>query len=141
MSEGQRPLPALTELNRPFWTGGADGRLHVQRCGACARLVHPPALLCPDDHSDDLSFVAVGGGGVLETWTENQHAWFPGFPSPYIVAYVALDEDPRARLLTNLVGVRDASDLRVGMPVRVTFERHEVDDEVLHLPMFEPADG
>lgn len=142
MSEGQRPLPALTELNRAFWTGGADGNLHIQQCGQCERLIHPPAILCPDDHSDDLSFVPVTGRGTLETWTENQHAWFPGFPSLYIVAYVTLAEDPRARLLTNLVGVDDSSTLEVGMPVQVTFERHEVeDDEVIHLPMFEPADG
>jgi uncharacterized OB-fold protein len=141
MSDGSRPIPVLTELNRPFWTGGADGQLHIQRCSRCERLIHPPALLCPDDHSAELTFVPVSGEGVLETWTQNQHAWFPGFPSPYIVAYVTLAEDVRARLLTNLVGVDDPALLEVGMPVSVVFEAHEVDDDVIHLPLFEPADG
>lgn len=141
VTEGQRPLPALTDLNRAFWTGGADGRLHIQRCGRCERLIHPPSLLCPDDHSDELSFVPVSGRGVLETWTENQHAWFPGFEPPYVVAYVTLVEDPRARVLTNLVGTAGV-ELAVGMPVRVTFERYDVDEDQIHVPLFEPdADG
>jgi uncharacterized OB-fold protein len=132
-----RPLAALTELNRSFWTSGAIGQLHMQRCGACERLIHPPALLCPDDHSDDLRFVPVSGRGVVETWTENQHSWFPGFAAPYYVAYVTLAEDSRARVLTNLVNV-DGVEVRIGMPVRVTFERHEADGDEIHLPLFEP---
>jgi uncharacterized OB-fold protein len=135
-----RPLPALTELNRSFWTAGASGRLHVQRCGRCERLVHPPALLCPDDHSDDLQPVPVSGRGTVETFTVNQHTWFPGLPAPYVIAYVALEEDPRARLLTNLVGVEPDA-VSVGMPVHVVFEHHQIDGEDIHVPLFEPAGG
>lgn len=137
----KRPLPALTTLNRAYWTAGSTGILHVQQCGACRRLVHPPALLCPDDHSDALSSVPVSGKAVVETWTENHHSWFPGFPAPYVIAYVTLAEDPRARLLTNLVNL-DGLEPHVGMQVRVTFERHEVDGEEIHVPLFEPdTDG
>jgi uncharacterized OB-fold protein len=132
-------MPALTALNREFWTSGAAGALRIQRCRRCRRLVHPPALLCPDDHSDDLDFVPMSGRATIETWTENRHEWFPGFAAPYVVALVTLIEDPRARLLTNLVNL-DGVDLAVGMPVRVTFERHEVDDDVIHVPLFEPDD-
>src|SRR3974377_1155850 len=42
-----RLLPRLDELNRFFWTSGGDGRLRFQRCGACAKLVHPPGPRCP----------------------------------------------------------------------------------------------
>jgi uncharacterized OB-fold protein len=132
-----RPLPQLTELNRAFWTSGRSGRLHIQRCGSCGRFVHPPALLCPDDHSDDVTPVAVSGRAVVETWTENQHTWFPGFAAPYYVAYVTLREDPRVRLLTNLVNT-DGARVDVGLPVRVVFERHVIDGEEIHVPLFEP---
>ena len=37
-----RMLPALTPRNRAFWTGGASGRLLIQRCADCDRWVHPP---------------------------------------------------------------------------------------------------
>jgi uncharacterized OB-fold protein len=137
-----RPLPALTELNRPYWTSGASGTLRIQRCNACERLIHPPALLCPDDHSDDLETVPVSGRARVETWTRNDHAWFPGFPAPYYLAYVALEEDARARVLTNLVNV-DGAEVAIGMPVHVTFERHVADDgDEIHVPLFEPeSDG
>ena len=136
-----RPLPRLTELNRSFWTGGADGSLQVQQCGACRRLIHPPALLCPDDHSDDLQSAAVSGRAVVETWTVNRHEWIPGFAAPYVIAYVTLVEDPRARLLTNLVHV-DPDQIAVGLPVRVVFEHHTVDGDDLAIPVFEPdVDG
>jgi uncharacterized OB-fold protein len=139
-SPARRPLPLLTALNRPFWTAGAGGVLHIQRCGRCARFVHPPALLCPHDHADELAWVPVSGRGVVESWTENRHAWFPGFPAPYIIALVTLAEDDRVRLLTNLVGV-NAADVTVGMRVRVTFEAHAVDGDEIHVPLFEPDDG
>jgi uncharacterized OB-fold protein len=52
---------------------------------------------------------------------------------PYVVALVDLDEGPR--LMTNLVGV-EPEDVRIGMPVRVTFE--EVSDDA-SVPLFEPV--
>ena len=42
-----RPLPQLTPANEWFWTSGADGRLRIQRCDDCGRLVHPPVPMCP----------------------------------------------------------------------------------------------
>jgi hypothetical protein len=32
--EASRMLPELTDLNRPFFTGGARGQLLIQRCEA-----------------------------------------------------------------------------------------------------------
>lgn len=61
--------------------------------------------------------------------------YHPGFAAevPYAVVLVKLDEGPK--LNSNLVGVAHA-DIRVGMRVRVTFER--LTDEVT-LPKFVPA--
>jgi acetyl-CoA acetyltransferase len=53
-----------------------------------------------------------------------------------VIATVAIEEDPRVRLVTNLVGV-DPDDAEVGMPVRVCFEA--VED--VWLPLFEPDGG
>jgi uncharacterized OB-fold protein len=52
---------------------------------------------------------------------------------PYVVALVDLDEGPR--LMTNLVNC-DPDGVRIGMPVRVTFEK--VSDDA-SIPLFEPA--
>jgi len=142
-----RPLPLVWARTEPFWTGGAEGRLVVQRCPTCRRIMHPPGIRCPHDGSLDLAWEPVSGAARLETWTVNLHQWFPGIEPPYVVALVALLEDPTARILTNVVGV-DHAELREGMDLRVTF--HGVSDEegTVWLPCFTtpdpvvaPADG
>lgn len=140
MNEGvtaRRPVPALTDLNRPFWTSGADGVLRMQKCASCARFVHPPALVCPHDHGE-LTYVELSGRGVVESWTRNDHAWFPWMPSSYVVAFVNPVEDNRVRLLTNVVDV-DPDDLAEGLPVAVRFDRVEADGDVVFVPVFAPA--
>src|SRR4051812_42901260 len=59
--------------------------------------------------------------------------WLPSMPPPYALAIVSLVAAPHVRLTTNVVGC-DPHDVRVGMPVRVTF--HQQDD--VWFPLFEP---
>lgn len=138
----ERPLPVVNERNAPFWTSGERGALVVQRCSDCRRVIHPPTLRCPYDHSADLAWEEVSGRGRVEAWTENLHTWFPGFAAPYLIAFVALDEDPSARLLTNLVGV-DRAEVHNGMPVRVVFEHLDAGGlegaADVYLPLFTPV--
>jgi acetyl-CoA acetyltransferase len=58
----------------------------------------------------------------------------PGVPVPYVIALVELAEQVDLRLTTNLVGCAP-EDVRIGMPVRVTFR--VLNDDVA-LPLFEP---
>ena len=76
----------------------------------------------------------MSGDATLHTYTVNHQAWIPGFDPPYLVAIVELPEQEGLRLTTNLVNV-DVDDVRIGMPVRVTFEHWED----VWLPLFEPA--
>lgn len=136
MSDAARPLPLLTDVNREFWTSGADGVLRMQRCTACERLLHPPALRCPYDHGVP-RYVALSGRGQVESWTVNEHPWFPGFTPPYVIAFVNPVEDARVRVLTNLVNA-DPDGVTPGMGVRVTFERCLDGDDEIFVPLFEP---
>jgi uncharacterized OB-fold protein len=134
-----RPLPLLDDHNRPYWTSGADGVLKLQQCQDCRHFIHPPALLCPHDHGDRLEWHATSGSGRIVAWTENHQPWGLGFEVPYIVVLVELDDDPSARLLTNLVDT-DVDDVTVGLPVRVVFETAVAPDgEAVHLPQFTAA--
>ncbi|ORV86185.1 Zn-ribbon domain-containing OB-fold protein [Mycolicibacterium iranicum] len=132
---GGRPLPALTATNRPYWTAGADGVWRLQRCPDCRRLIHPPALRCQFDHAAP-EWEALSGRGTVESWTVNHHPFYPGMPTPYIIAFVNPVEDPRVRVLTNLVDV-EPDQIHVGMLVRVTFAAgsDDIDDDV-YLPLF-----
>lgn len=129
-----RLLPRVVDQNEFFWTSGADGTLRFLRCGDCGYWIHPPAPICPVCHGRDVAPEAVSGEATLHTYTVNHQAWIPGFDPPYVVAIVELPEQEGLRLTTNLVGCPIA-DVRIGMPLRVTFEPW---DDVW-LPLFEPA--
>jgi uncharacterized protein len=127
-------LPELTELNRFFWTSGADGRLRIQRCADCAQWVHPPGPACPRCLSKQLAPQEVSGLATVEAVTVNHQAWTPGMEVPYAIARVSLDEDPAVRLTTRIVGTPPEA-VAIGQRVKVRFEQRED----VFLPFFEPV--
>ena len=132
-----RILPALSERNRFFWTGGGDGRLRFLRCGGCEKWLHPPLPRCPRCHSKDVAPHAVSGRARVNTYTVNYQPWMPGPELPFVVAIVEIDEDPSVRLMTNLVGVAP-DQVEIGLRVRVVFEHHPDADGDVWIPLFEP---
>jgi acetyl-CoA acetyltransferase/uncharacterized OB-fold protein len=129
-----RPLPELTPATEWFWTSGADGQLRIQRCTACATLVHPPVPICPACRSTEWEPSIVSGRGTVIGYTVNEHRWHPDFDPPYAIAVVALAEDPGVRLTTSIVGC-EPSEVHIGQEVVVRFA-HEDD---VWLPLFEPG--
>jgi acetyl-CoA acetyltransferase/uncharacterized OB-fold protein len=129
-----RVLPELTDLNDFFWKSGEDGKLRFQRCSECGELRHPPSAVCPYCRSHDWAPAEVSGRAVVAGFTRNEQMWIPSFPPPYLIAIVAIEEDDRIRLTTNLVNV-PADDVFVGMKVQVVFEHN---DDVW-VPLFEPT--
>jgi acetyl-CoA acetyltransferase/uncharacterized OB-fold protein len=129
-----RPLPLVTSETEFFWTSGADGRLRLQECQSCAALIHPPQPVCRYCHGHRLGVRAVSGYATLVGFTVSHRFSLPGLPAPYVVAQVAVAEDPRVRLTTNAVGC-DPERLELGMRMEVQFEH--VED--VWLPLFRPA--
>jgi acetyl-CoA acetyltransferase/uncharacterized OB-fold protein len=127
-----RPLPVLTAANDWFWTSGADGTLRIQGCDDCGQLVHPPVPICPYCRSRSSKPTAVSGRGTIVGYTVNAHRWLPDFDPPYVIANIALAEDARVHLTTNIVG-GDPDDVQIGQEVRVTF----LQQEDVWLPLFE----
>jgi uncharacterized protein len=134
-----RVLPKLDEHNRAFWTGGADGRLMVSRCTQCGLWVSPPAADCPDC-GGALAAQPVSGHGTVFTYTVNYQRFNPAVPVPYVIAIVQLDEQPDVRIAANIVDCEPDS-VFIGLPVEVRFERHDVDGEVVFVPVFAPQSG
>ncbi|MGW4365856.1 thiolase C-terminal domain-containing protein [Nocardia takedensis] len=130
-----RPLPTPTPETEFYWTSGADGRLRIQRCETCSALIHPPRPVCRHCRGGDLGVSEVSGFATLIGFTVNHRFSLPGLPAPYIVAQVALEEDSRVRLTTNLVDCA-AEDLVLGQRMTVVFE--QAGD--VWLPLFRPAE-
>ena len=128
-----RPLPLLALDTEFFWTSGADGQLRIQECRACSALIHPPQPICRYCRSRELGPRIVSGTATLAAFTVNHRFALPGLPPPYVVATVALDDDPRVRLTTNIVGC-EPEQLVLGMRLEVVFQQ---DDDVW-LPLFRP---
>jgi uncharacterized OB-fold protein len=127
-----RPLPRLDSLNRPFWTGGAQGELRIVHCRDCDLWIHPPQPVCRRCLSENVAAEAVPGTGAVDTFTVNRQAWTPGQEVPFVIARVALDGAPGVLLTSNVVGC-PPDEVDVGTRVRVVFEPHED----VHIPLFE----
>ncbi|MEU8103385.1 Zn-ribbon domain-containing OB-fold protein [Nonomuraea muscovyensis] len=112
-----------------YWAACRRGELVVQLCTACARRVHLPETDCPWCAGGPLVFEPVSGEGVVHTFTVVHRSFAPGYQGrePYVLAWVDLPEGARA--FGQVVGCAP-DEVRIGMPVRVTF----VDD----LPHWRP---
>jgi uncharacterized OB-fold protein len=133
---GARPLPRPWPDTTFFWSSGADGRLRFLECHACDRLIHPPTPICRHCRAVDAAPVAVSGSASVWSFTVVHQRFVDWLPTPYVVGVVAIAEDPEVLLTTNIVGC-PPQDVKIGMPVRVRFERHND----VFLPLFEPDSG
>jgi uncharacterized OB-fold protein len=134
-SEYNKPLPAISSLNKPYWDGLKNRELRLQRCDECGAIWYPPSPLCPACWSRKFTWTRLSGRGRVSSWVVFHQSYFRGYDDalPYNVAEVQLDEGPR--LLTNLIGVAN-DHIRAGMPVEVVFD--DVTPEIT-LAKFKPA--
>ena len=135
MTAAARKLPALEPDTAFFWTSGADGQLRVLHCADCGQYQHPPLPRCRHCHSEAVVPRVVSGRGRVATYTINHEPWLPGLEVPFAFAAVELDEQAELYVFTNLLMPFDQ--IRIGMPVSVTFAHHED----VWLPMFRQAEA
>jgi uncharacterized OB-fold protein len=128
-----RRVPVLDGHNRGFWTAGRDGVLRLRRCHDCGHWAHPPKPICPKCRQRDLRWEATSGRATLFSYTLNHKAWNPDVPVPYALGIVELPEQAGLRMTSNIVNCA-ATDLAIGLPLRVTFEQQED----WFIPLFEP---
>jgi uncharacterized protein len=128
-------IPEPGPLTRGYWEQAREGLLVLQHCRDCGWSGHPPLPRCPHCHGADLGWHEVSGEGTVYSCTVVRHATHAALAGrvPYVIAIVQLAEGPR--VVSGIAGAAP-DDVRVGMPVRVTFE--EVTPEIT-LPQFRPA--
>ncbi|WP_172382933.1 OB-fold domain-containing protein [Streptomyces sp. MNP-20] len=138
-----RPRPVVNRDNAGFWEGVARHRLLIQRCGACGTLRFPWLPGCGACGSPEWDTVEASGEGTVYSYVVMHHPPFPAFApdgasggaSPYAVVLIELAEG--VRIISNVVGVPHRA-VRIGMPVRLEFQRV---DEDLELPVFRALEG
>jgi len=122
----------------PFWQGTARRELLVQHCADCRQPRIPPRPMCFACRSLRSEWKPTSGRGSIWSFVVAHPPLLPAYAelAPYNVITVALDEDPRLRLVGNLVASADGpineidpATIRIGEPVRVVFQ--QVDDVFL----------
>ncbi len=116
-------LPAIAPPHspeaEPFWSAAAEGRLVLPRCTDCGHHIWYPRSWCPVCGHDDVTWTELSGRGVVYATSVLRKAMGPwATATPFIVAYVELDEGPR--VLTNVIADQPEQ-VRVGDRVQATF--------------------
>ncbi len=122
MSDYSKPLPVLTDENRPFWESCEAGRLSFQKCSGCGHLRYPISPFCPVCLSAEHEWTPVSGRGVVFSYVVFHRAYHPGFKEdlPYNVALVQLEEGPR--MYSNVVDVPNDA-VKIGDAVEAVFDK------------------
>ena len=125
-------VPSPTPDTQPFWDALHEGRFVLQRCADCGTVRHYPRPVCESCYSMNAAWMEASGRGAVHSWTITHYAFHPGFKGdlPYTLLTVDLEEG--VRMQAQARGI-DPSALRVGLPVKVGFERVKDD---LTLPVF-----
>ncbi|MEO3388003.1 OB-fold domain-containing protein [Mesorhizobium sp. CAU 1741] len=131
------PAPEITDVNRPYWEGLAEGSLRYKHCLKCDSDWLPARSHCPHCLSDKTEWRASAGRGKVVSWIVYRKAYAPHLESkvPYDVTIVELEEGPR--LLTNVVDSEAGQKLAVGTAVALAIQ----EEEGFHLPRFRLAEG
>ena len=121
MDDYKKPLPIITENNRPFWEATKNHELKLQKCKKCDKFWYPSGPLCPRCWSRDYEWTRVSGRGKVTSWVVFHQVYFDSFKEdvPYNVAQVELEEGPR--LMSGLVNIKN-EEIVMDMPVEVIFE-------------------
>lgn len=122
--------PRVSRDNQFFWDGVAAHEFRIQRCAECGAVRHPPRPMCPACQSLRWDTITASGEATLYSYVIAHRPHPEGFEAPYGVGLLKLPEG--IRFVSNPIDI-PPDELRIGMPVRLTFE--DVGDGVV-LPLF-----
>jgi uncharacterized OB-fold protein len=127
MSDYEKFLPAIGDLDRPFWDSLKAEEARIQRCDACGMFRFIPREICSCG-STDATWTAISGKGEVYTYTVVRRAPTPAYQAdaPYVIAHVTLDEGPRMIAWLEV----DPEQASIGMPVQIAY-RHVTEDQSL----------
>ena len=118
-----KPLPEITDFNRPFFDALKNREFVVPKCQDCGDYHWIPYPACRSCLSEDLVWAPVSGDATMYTFTVVHRG--PGAYEedvPYVIAMGELIEQPRPCLvIATLVGT-PPEELYVGQPLQIAYE-------------------
>jgi hypothetical protein len=134
MTDYAKPLPILSDDNRPFWQATKKNELRMQQCLDCQHIRYPINHVCPKCLSEKAEWKQLSGRGEVFSYIVFHQVYHPGFAKdvPYNVAMIQLEEGPR--MISNVVGV-PVDQVKVGDKVEAVFDPVTED---ITVPRFSP---
>jgi uncharacterized OB-fold protein len=133
----KRPDRTLGGVHDAFWAWCDKGELRLQRCASCGKHSWPPVEACEYCGGTGLSWERMSGRAKIVSWCTFERDYYQGqLPIPWETILVELEEGPL--FLSNPKGF-GWPDMRVGLPVQVTFLDCEDSAGAFRLPVFEKA--
>ena len=114
-----RPQPVVDDPDTAgFFAAAAQGRLAICRCPSCDAVLHAPVAYCRSCGGFGQRWVEVAPRGRIYSYSVVTHQVHPGFPTPFTLLLVELDDVPEVRLVGRLPG---RPDVHIGQPVVADF--------------------
>ena len=118
-----------------------NAHLVLPKCSVCDFVIWFPREICPECSSQEVAWFKASGRGTIYSCTTTRQ--IPGSWSkvtPFVLAYVELEEGPR--VMTNIVEC-DPESVSIGDPVEAVFEEavHRDGEPGSPLLRFRPIEG
>lgn len=132
-----KPLPQITDLTRPFWSGAKKRQLLMQKCARCGTLNFYPKAWCVECGDRGLEWVQVKPSGTVYSYTVANVVMmnFPGWQEDLPVVLGIIDLDDGARMYGQVTHCPPER-MRIGMRVEAYFE--DISEEAA-VPKFRPV--
>jgi|SRR5882757_4053284 len=116
-----KPMPERTFDAGSYLAAADHNRLELSECESCGAVFHYPRGLCPSCAEWTIRPFTASGRGVIYSFTTVHRAPQPAFADdvPYVLALI--DTEEGARVFAR-VAASNPEDVKIGLPVRVTFE-------------------
>ena len=110
----------LESLTSEYWENIENKKLTRPVCNSCGENFFTPQVLCPNCLSDDWSYSESNGIGAIYSYTTVHRPMGEGFPSPFVLVDIELDEG--WRMYSRLINC-NPEEIAIGLEVEVIFEK------------------
>jgi uncharacterized OB-fold protein len=95
------PPPVLGLYDTPMWASIQSANMKLQKCSDCGAFRYPPGPCCHECVSERYEWTPISGHGKILSWVVFHRTYFSGYPAPYNVIAVQLQEGPI--MISNLI--------------------------------------
>jgi uncharacterized protein len=111
--------PRTAPWLEPYFEGLNERELRLPRCSVCGAWEWYPRASGPDCAGAQYTWIRIGEGASVFTYSRVERAFLPGVKDPYVVGLLCPDDAPSVRIAAQLVSA--SSGFSIGARARLAF--------------------